>query len=135
MIQLLSLIFDSGLLVLIWLVELVIYPSFTFFPQTTFKKWHRVYVKRLSYVVIPLMSGQLGTSLYLSVLSFDALWAVKLLLILGAWALTFSIFVPLHNAVAQHSGTHNIAVKLVKHNRWRTLLWTLAFILGCYRFF
>jgi len=39
-IPLIRLLFDFGLLVLIWLVQLVIYPSFLYYEQDNLKRWH-----------------------------------------------------------------------------------------------
>ncbi|MAJ50932.1 MAG: hypothetical protein CMB82_04875, partial [Flammeovirgaceae bacterium] len=57
-ITLIRLLFDIGTLVLIWLVQLVIYPSFLFFERKNLKLWHDKYTKKVSFVVLPLMIGQ-----------------------------------------------------------------------------
>ena len=58
-IPLIRLLFDFGLLVLIWLVQLVIYPSFLYYEQDNLKRWHEKYTQKITYVVLPLMMGQL----------------------------------------------------------------------------
>ncbi|MEQ9363414.1 MAG: hypothetical protein RIF32_04185, partial [Leptospirales bacterium] len=52
-------LFHFGLVVLIWLVQLVIYPAFMYADAEQFTDWHRVYTERVSLVVVPLMLGQL----------------------------------------------------------------------------
>ena len=55
---LIRLLFDIGLLVFIWLVQLIIYPSFLFYERNNLKRWHVNYTKKITYVVLPLMVGQ-----------------------------------------------------------------------------
>ena len=62
MLETIRLICDSGLLILIWMVQLVIYPSFSYYKQEDLFKWHETYTKRIAVIVIPLMLGQLITS-------------------------------------------------------------------------
>jgi len=56
--------FDFGMLVLIWLVQLIIYPSFEFTDKDAFLGWHEKYTGLITVVVLPLMLGQLGLTLY-----------------------------------------------------------------------
>lgn len=53
-------LFHFGLVVLIWLVQLVIYPSLAHIAVDRFRDWHRRYTERVSLVVVPLMFAQLG---------------------------------------------------------------------------
>ncbi len=57
--DLLRLLVDMGLLILTWLVQLVIYPSFLYYDATDLKKWHSIYTGRITFVVLPLMLTQL----------------------------------------------------------------------------
>ena len=54
---------DFGLFILIWLTQLVIYPSFTYFREQDLTRWHRKYTRAISYIVMPLMLGQVGLHL------------------------------------------------------------------------
>ncbi len=123
------LLFDFGLLVLIWLTQLIVYPSFRYSSATHFVAWHNTYTNRISVIVIPLMSGQL-------ILSGLQLWAlpsigssIAMVAILGAWAITFIFFVPLHNTISANRYTDDTLVRLVRLNWWRTGLWTFVFLL------
>ena len=49
------LLVDAGFIVLIWAVQLVIYPSFKFYSNANLLKWHRLYTKRVTVIVLPLM--------------------------------------------------------------------------------
>ncbi|MEO1009857.1 MAG: hypothetical protein AAFX53_01035 [Bacteroidota bacterium] len=57
--EILRLLCDFGLVVLIWSVQLIIYPSFQFYNPIELLLWHGIYVHRITYVVLPLMVGQL----------------------------------------------------------------------------
>ncbi|MEL6803956.1 MAG: hypothetical protein AAFO91_09270, partial [Bacteroidota bacterium] len=54
----LRLVFDSAALVLIWLVQLVIYPSFLYMDKQDFLVWHPIYTRKVTWVVMPIMLGK-----------------------------------------------------------------------------
>ena len=60
MIEITRLLLDFGLCILIWMVQLVVYPSFLFFSFNNLFTWHKTYTKAIALIVIPLMLGQLG---------------------------------------------------------------------------
>ena len=60
MVSTLTLLADFGLVVLIWIVQLIIYPSFHVVANDAFAAWHKTYMALISYLVIPLMFGQVG---------------------------------------------------------------------------
>jgi hypothetical protein len=49
-----------GLIVLIWLVQLVIYPAFASIAPERFARWHARYTRTVTWIVAPLMLGQAG---------------------------------------------------------------------------
>ena len=49
------LLIDFGFVVLIWAVQLVIYPSFGFYAKANLFEWHKSYTARVTYIVLPLM--------------------------------------------------------------------------------
>ncbi|WP_084273348.1 hypothetical protein [Maribacter antarcticus] len=120
--------FDFGLLVLIWMVQLVIYPSFTYFSRNDLIRWHRIYVQRISYIVIPLMLGQTLLAIYQLYLTSSLYTAGSVVLILFVWMLTFLLFVPRHNAVSNVRFDENTLSELVSYNWSRTALWSIIFI-------
>lgn len=125
MVEILRILFDVGLLVLIWMVQLVVYPSFVYYSNEQLITWHSHYVKRISFIVIPLMFGQTiisGYQLY-EVQSNYTIGSVILILI--AWILTFSLFVPRHNAISNKVYTKQTLMELVSLNWYRTVVWTL----------
>ncbi len=121
------LLFDTGLFVLIWLVQLVIYPGFRYYSKENLIAWHQKYTLGISLVVIPLMFGQLisaGLQWSLTANSYT-LWSM--VLIAGVWLSTFLQFVPIHNAISKGIFDNDLLNRLVNHNWLRTALWTVLF--------
>ncbi|RNC86457.1 MAG: hypothetical protein ED556_09225 [Winogradskyella sp.] len=133
-IDLCKLVFDTGTLVLIWLVQLVIYPSFLFYSEEDLKHWHIKYTKRISVVVLPLMLAQLIFSGFQVYIAQNLYTIVNLALLIVIWAITFGVFVPIHNGISKNSATKIELVKLVNYNWYRTLLWTIVFALSFFNF-
>lgn len=122
-----KLLFDTGLLVLIWMTQLIVYPSFTQFSPDDLLRWHAPYTSRISVIVMPLMLGQLALHL-IWVQKDMGIWPViALSLIILAWVNTFFFAVPLHNQIAAGTDVMEAAQKLVSVNAWRTACWTLVF--------
>ena len=116
-IALLHLIIDFGFAVLIWAVQLVIYPSFKFYTPENLIKWHRIYTQKITLIVLPLMFGQLAIAVI-------HLWNTI------NWLLTFLIFVPLHQLIDKALHNDRTVTELVQKNRIRTFLWSLLFVLS-----
>jgi hypothetical protein len=125
-----SLVFDTGCIVLIWLVQLIIYPSFGFYKNSNLKKWHSKYTGQVSLVVVPLMFGQLITSGWQTLQIPSALNVIKLVMILAVWAITFLVFVPLHRNIDQQENSETYLDTLVHKNWTRTVLWSAVFLLS-----
>ena len=50
---------------LIWTIQLVHYPTMRFIPKERFVEYHNFHSMRISFLAIPLMVTELGTSLIL----------------------------------------------------------------------
>jgi len=127
-IQIAQLVVDFGVVVLIWLVQLVIYPGLTFYADADLKSWHSKYTGAVTIVVLPLMMSQLILSVYSLLVSTDTFHIMHTLLVICAWVITFGIAVPLHQKLEKSDDPLSIAHKLVRSNKWRAILWTLVFI-------
>ena len=127
MLELLALIFDTGCCVLIWMVQLVVYPGFHYYPAQPLLQWHKKYTALVTLIVLPLMLGQLTTGGLQLIFEFSGFHLLKFLLILITWILTFMVFVPLHRALEGSVDVQPVIRKLVVKNWSRTLLWTLIF--------
>lgn len=127
-INIISLLFDAGLFVLIWMVQLVVYPSFIYYEKQNLVKWHKHYTKGLAIIVIPLMFGQLIIASVQMVQLQSIETILRFILVSAVWISTFTQFVPIHNKITQNKATEKLLKQLVNRNWLRTLLWTL--ILG-----
>lgn len=125
---LLRLLFDFGLLVLIWLVQLVIYPGFNFYTPANLQKWHKTYTSRITVIVLPLMLGQLFIAVWQLWTEINIYTAGSILLIITTWLLTFTVFVPLHNSIVNKPFDKEVLSALVRKNWFRTVIWTLLFL-------
>lgn len=119
---------DFGLVVLILLVQLIIYPSFTQMSPANLKAWHPVYTKRITFVVLPLMLSQALTVILQVLKAFTYLHLTSLLLVIALWLLTFLQAVPLHTKIDHSNDPLRAANKLVKTNRIRGFLWLILFV-------
>jgi len=127
---LLRLLLDFGLVVLIWIIQLVVYPSFNYYGREQLLEWHEKYTTRITFVVMPLMLGQLvvaGIQLWISP-SWYTIGSMGIIVLL--WLSTFLQFVPLHGRISDGDFTEATLVELVRKNWVRTFLWTLLFLLG-----
>ena len=121
---------DFGMLVLIWLVQLIIYPSFEFTDKDAFLAWHEKYSALITIVVLPLMFGQLALTLYQ--LSQERSWSTIACVVLIAlcWIVTFTLSVPAHNQLQAMGNEPEIVRWLVLTNWLRTFGWTAISILS-----
>ena len=129
----LRILLDFGLFILIWLVQLIIYPSFRYCEFAHLRSWHNAYTGWITVFVVPLMFGQVGVVLWQ--LGFDfSLWhAMSAALVLGCWVVTFCWSVPQHSKIAaatDRSRSDPAIHQLVLSNWPRTLGWTLVLGLG-----
>lgn len=113
---------------LIWTVQLVHYPAFHYVSPDDFKAFEAFHRRAISFVVIPLMLAELGTSLVL--LQWRPAPIPVVAVILGClatlllWVVTFTVQVPLHNRLM--NAKNEIAIqRLVTGNWLRTFLWSL----------
>ena len=127
---LIRLLFDTGLVVLIWLVQLIIYPSFLFYERNNLKRWHYNYTKKITYIVLPLMMGQFIIAIIHLFNDFSIFSLGSFLIIVSLWVITILIFIPLHNKVSTDHFNQSIINKLIRLNWIRTLLWSGLFVLN-----
>ena len=125
---------DFGLFVLIWMVQLIAYPSFRYFQKSDLFIWHDYYTKMITLFVVPLMFGQLGLHLYGMIKSTFA-WAQVLAfsMIIVVWLITFLKAVPLHAQIGSGENLHASIESLIRVNWMRTVLWTLVFVISLWK--
>ena len=121
--------FDSGLLILILMVQLIIYPSFIFYEPKRLLVWHTNYTKKIALIVIPLMLGQLCVAMFqiYQNQNFDTLLYSAIVLFL--WGITLTKFAPMHRQISAGRVDEEFLQKLVRLNWIRSSLWFLIFLL------
>lgn len=122
----LQLIVDSGLFILIWLVQLIIYPSFRYTEENKFVAWHGRYTALIGLIVVPLMFIQVGVEVAFF-LDHEPRWN-RILIISAIWAATFGLSVPCHNRLHRRGKDLVTLKRLVTSNWIRTLCWSLLFL-------
>jgi hypothetical protein len=114
-----------GLLILIWLVQLIIYPGFHRIPSELFVSFHRWYVIRISAVVLPLMLAELILTVWWIVfINYSLASYTSGFLVIIIWLSTFLLQVPIHNQL-QQGKEDKLIRRLVATNWIRTAAWSL----------
>jgi len=109
----------------IWVVQLGIYPLFNQIGRAGFIEYHRLYMARISLVVMPLMGLEAVTAGWLLIKglrSGEFLAASGMLPVI--WLSTFLLQVPLHRKLSEgfDPAVHR---QLVLTNWVRTVAWTV----------
>lgn len=128
------LIIDAGFVVLIWAVQLVIYPSFGYYSRTDLHFWHKSYTTRVTFIVLPLMISQLILGIVQLCQSQNWYTITSIIIIASLWFITFLVFVPLHRTIDANKPIENVCSILVLKNWIRTILWTLLFTITLINF-
>ena len=118
-----------GLVVLIWLVQLIIYPAFADIEPGRFAAWHAGYTRAVTWVVGPLMLAQAGLMAWQAVKRPGPGVFLAAGLIAVAWVATFALAVPAHERLQAAGPDPGVVRGLVRANWLRTVAWTAAFLL------
>ncbi|MGE4133797.1 MAG: hypothetical protein AB7F86_19320 [Bdellovibrionales bacterium] len=121
LLQIFSCFFLTGL---IWVIQLVHYPSFLFVREERFQTFGRFHSWRISCIVMPLMIVELLSAIALVWSSPEVFWIVNLILVMSVWTFTFVLSVPRHQRLAQ--GFSLIEIESLILTNWpRTIVWSL----------
>ena len=118
----LSLLVDTVFLYLIWVIQLVIYPSFKYISDKNFLEWHKNYCNIIGFFIIPLMLFQLIESV---ILVIDFRGVINFAVVIITWALTFTVFVRIHKKLSNEGNKKDIINTLLRLNWLRVFLWSL----------
>ncbi|MEM7790980.1 MAG: hypothetical protein AAF546_06245 [Verrucomicrobiota bacterium] len=121
---------DFGMFTILWLVQLVIYPSFLHIAEEKRVAWHRKYTSRVAYVIVPMMFTQLFCIIWFTYRDGGVLNILSVILVSVCWILTFFVSVPLHEKISRGEGDPLVLKRLIQTNWPRTILWTLIFVIG-----
>jgi hypothetical protein len=118
--HLFSLFFLTGL---IWVVQLVHYPTFLFVAETRFTQFHRFHSQRITWVVAPMMLLEIGTGAALWWILGGPFWLINVVSIALTWLSTGLVSVPIHNRLSPGRDERFIH-RLIKTNWLRTATWS-----------
>jgi hypothetical protein len=123
-----TLLVDFGLVILIWMVQLIIYPSFVYYTKEDLFTWHQKYTNRIAIIVVPLMLTQLVLAFFAVFYQANFTTIFTLLIVFFLWIFTFLGFAPLHFKISEGKHNHKLLQLLIQRNWIRTFLWSILFI-------
>ena len=118
-----SIIFNSILIGVILVTQIVSYPLFLEISDYKFPEYHNAYSKRIAIVVIPIMTIELIATIYMALIEQSSTNILLSSLILLIWGSTFLIQVPIHRKLSQLFNKNNVK-QLINSNWIRTILWS-----------
>ena len=127
------LIFTSIMTGVIWVIQIVHYPSFHFIEKELYTAFQKFHMNKISIIVIPIMLAELitGMMLFLDKSSKSPFLIVSFVILVLIWLITGVFFSKAHNELI--AGYQELVVnQLVAMNWIRTLLWTLRLLLLTY---
>lgn len=112
---------------LIWMVQVVHYPLMAWVGRSAFKDWHDRHLRRMTWIVGPLMLAEVATSLWLleSPPPRASPWLpwVGIALVVVVWVSTAVLQVPMHRRL-ERGWDERAHCFLVRSNWVRTVAWT-----------
>ena len=129
-----SLMVDAGLVILIWIVQLVIYPSFLHYTTENLYSWHQKYTSRIAIMVVPLMLFQLIYGLIILFYFPTINHFIYLGIVIFLWVFTLLSFAPLHFKISDGNVNNKLLTTLIHRNWIRTLLWSFLLIFHFFTF-
>ncbi|MDX1629557.1 MAG: hypothetical protein R3345_12705 [Fulvivirga sp.] len=127
------LMIDFGLVILIWMTQIIVYPSFTYLNQPELARWHQKYTIKITFIVAPLMFAQVGIIVWQLIQNFHVLHMVSALLVISAWINTFFFAVPLHENITKNINESLSSKKLVRVNWFRTAVWSIVWMISLWQ--
>ena len=127
------LIFTSIMTGVIWVIQIVHYPSFHFIEKELYTAFQKFHMNKISIIVIPIMLAELitGMMLFLDKSSKSPFLIISFVILVLIWLITGVFFSKAHNELM--AGYQELVVnQLVVMNWIRTLLWTLRLLLLTY---
>ena len=124
------LIFTSIMTGVIWVIQIVHYPSFHFIEKELYTAFQKFHMNKISIIVMPIMLAELitGIILFLDKSSKSPFLTISFIVLVLIWLMTGVFFTKAHNELI--AGYQELVVnQLVAMNWIRTLLWTLRLLL------
>lgn len=117
---------------LIWLIQLIHYPSYKFMDSLKFTDYQNFHTTTITFIVGPIMAIELFSGLALMFYQkMNLLSAFNFSGLLLIWLATAFLSVPLHGKLS--AGYNLETINLLISTNWiRTILWTLRSVLLIY---
>ncbi len=117
---------------LIWVIQLVHYPSFLFVDNSKFVNFEKFHSQKITYIVMPMMIAEIVSCSMIVVRDYwqgdgSWFWMINMISLLGIWLSTFCLSIPCH-AKLRRGYCHTTIKRLIDTNWPRTFLWTVK---GC----
>jgi len=130
MLILLHFMASSIMVGVIWVIQLVHYPSFHFVDKLRYPNFQSFHMTRISYVVIPVMLTELITLilLFYTMDDMNILLVLSAIMLFSVWVITAVFFSGAHQKLTL-GYDKSVVDGLIKMNWLRTLLWTFRLIL------
>ena len=131
----LHLVATSIMIGVIWVVQLVHYPSFHYIDRNRYGLFQEFHMRNISRIVFPVMFIELITGLLLVQSPIfgnsNIFFYIAFILLIIIWFLTATLFISIHKNLS-NGYNKNIIYRLVNLNWLRTILWSLrmVFIFG-----
>lgn len=123
------LISTSIMVGVIWVVQLVHYPSFKYVNESNYIIFQKYHMSNISYIVFPVMFTELITAILILFFGEESLFfMLSLICLFLIWVITGVLFTKFHN-ILQKGKDLKMIEKMIKANWMRTLLWTLRLIM------
>jgi len=128
----LHLIATSMMVAIIWMVQILHYPSFLFVDKQQYTEFQQFHMKKISYIIVPIMLLELfsgfGILFYIEKAQLSLYASLTLLVLI--WVITGLFFTKYHTELSKKYNRNTI-LRLIRFNWIRTVLWTirLAFLL------
>ena len=121
---------DCSLFILIWIVQLTIYPSFQFMSAQQLIQWHAKYTVRMAWIAGPLILFQTTIISIQIVIEISTINILSGFIVGVTWILTYFVSIPLHRTISEDGGSAVELNKLVNTNWYRTICWSALFAIG-----
>ena len=128
-----NLVVSSFMVGLIWLLQLVSYPLFSYVNVGDFQKYHSRHVKKITPIVALAMTLEASIALILLIFTPSdsvGLLVINTLLVCLIWVSTAFIQIPYHQRLEFPKNQILYTEKLIKTNWIRTILWIFKLIIS-----
>ena len=114
----------------IWVIQLVHYPSFRFTDREKYVSFQIFHMRNISFIVVPVMILEFlsGLLLVLYHSNHESLLRISFILLLIIWLVTALFFAQIHQKLSK-GYDETLVRNLVSLNWIRTLLWTIRTII------